>query len=349
MKIAIHKREGSFSDRWISYCDEFEIPYLLVDCYKDDILSVLDKNECDGLMWHWNQNDYKALLFARQLICAIERTNIKVYPDTNTCLHFDDKVAQKYLLEAIDAPLVKSHVFYSKESALRWIKGTSFPKVFKLRGGAGSVNVSLVRNTWTAKRLVRKAFRRGFPPIDKFSRLRERIRLFKLRPNRFNFRGVISGLVRLVVPLELERFSHREKGYIYFQDFVPKNNFDTRLIVIGERCFGVRRYCRKGDFRASGSGFPGYEKELFDPTMVEEAFKISDKLKSQSLAFDFIWDEGRFKLIEISYCFVTGTFYSDCHGYWDKTISWHQESVDPQKFIIEDFISSIDAGAGKQK
>ena len=106
MKIAIHEYAGSFSDRWIKYCDEKKVPYKLVNCYDSDIVSQLE--DCQALMWHWNQNDYKAALFARQLTISLEKKGIKVFPDVNTAWHHDDKVGQKYLLEAIGAPLVKS-------------------------------------------------------------------------------------------------------------------------------------------------------------------------------------------------------------------------------------------------
>ncbi len=141
MKIAIHHRKGSFSDRWIQYCEIHNIVYKLVDCYSNKIIE--DLKGCDGLIWHWNQNDYKAALSARQITKSIESMGLKIFPDTNTSWHFDDKVGQKYLLEAINAPMVESHVFYTKKEAMEWLSSTSFPKVFKLRGGAGSVNVKL--------------------------------------------------------------------------------------------------------------------------------------------------------------------------------------------------------------
>jgi glutathione synthase/RimK-type ligase-like ATP-grasp enzyme len=339
MKIAIHYRKGSFSDRWITYCENKGVSYKLVNCYDSDIITQL--SDCDGLMWHWNQNDYKAILFARQLTLALEKKNIKVFPDVNTAWHFDDKVGQKYLLEAINAPLVPSYVFYSKSDALKWIDVVLFPKVFKLRGGAGSVNVSLANTKNQAKKLVNKAFGKGFSSINKWARLRDRIWHFKSAPNLLNFRGIISGIIRLFIPLELEKFSNKEKGYIYFQDFIPNNKFDTRVIVIGNKCFAVRRYCRKDDFRASGSGIKGYEKDLFDEKMIKEAFDISKKLKSQSIAFDFIWQEDCFKIVEISYCFVVGSFYNDCHGYWDSDLVWYAKEVNPQFFMIEDFVNIL--------
>ena len=79
-------------------------------------------DDCDGLMWHWNQNSYKAALFARQLTFSLEKKGIRVFPDINTALHFNDKVGQDFLLEAIDAPLVKSYAFYSRQEAMEWLE-----------------------------------------------------------------------------------------------------------------------------------------------------------------------------------------------------------------------------------
>jgi hypothetical protein len=52
MKIAIHERKGSFSDRWIEYCKKHEICHRIVNCYDSDIIDQL--KDCDGLMWHWS-------------------------------------------------------------------------------------------------------------------------------------------------------------------------------------------------------------------------------------------------------------------------------------------------------
>ena len=339
MKIAIHNRPGSFSDRWISYCRQNGVNYKLVNCYDSDIVAQLD--DCEGLMWHWSQVDYKDLLFAKQLTISLEKKGIKVFPDVNTSWHFEDKVGQKYLLEAIGAPLVKSYVFYSKQKALDWLETTTFPKVFKLRGGAGSVNVSLARTKKSARMLVNKAFGKGFLSINRFSRLKDRYRVLKRDKNLTAVRGLVSGVGRIFWPTEVERFSHNEKGYIYFQNFIADNEYDTRLVVIGDRCIGVRRYCRKNDFRASGSGIKAYEPELFDKKSIQSAFDIARKLKTQSAALDFVMDGDEPKVVEISYCFLLGSFYDDCPGYWDPELNWHDAPVNPQYFIIEDFLEEV--------
>jgi len=61
MKIAIHHREGSFSSKWIEYCQKRRIDFKLVNCLNSDIIKQLE--ECDGLMWHWSHDDHKSILF----------------------------------------------------------------------------------------------------------------------------------------------------------------------------------------------------------------------------------------------------------------------------------------------
>jgi hypothetical protein len=340
MKIAIHKGTN-FGNRWIKYCEENSIQYKLVSCYDSDI--VLQLNDCDGLMWHWNQEDYKGVLFARQLTLSLEKTGKKVFPNVNTAWHHDDKVGQKYLLECINAPLVKSYVFYSKKEAEVWLNTTSLPKVFKLRGGAGSTNVKLAKTRQQAQSFINKAFGRGFLQINSWDRLKDRFWVLRRDRNIEAIMFLLKGIARLVIPTELERLSQREKGYVYFQDFLPDNDHDTRLVVIGNRCFGVRRYTRKNDFRASGSGIKAYEKELFDLRCIKIAFETTKKLGAQSAAYDFIWDGQIPKIVEISYCFITGSFYDDCPGYWDSNLEWHSKNVNPQYFMIEDFLQEIKA------
>jgi len=339
MKLAIHQEDGSFSDRWISYCQENNILFKVVNCYDSNIIDQL--RDCTALMWHWNQNEYRAMLFAKQLTISLQNTNIRVFPDVNTSWHFDDKLGQKYLFESIKATAVKSYAFYNERDAIKWIETCSFPKVFKLRGGAGSVNVKLINNRLEAKKIINKAFSNGFNPFDKYTRLKDRIFDFKRDRNLKSLKKVFGGFLRLLIKNEIEKFSSKEIGYVYFQDFIKDNSFDTRVIVIGERCFAVRRYVRNNDFRASGSGLIEYRKEFFDERILKMAFEISNKLNSQCAAFDFVLDNNQPKIIEVSYCFLMGKFYDNCNGYWDRDLVWHNKQVNPQYFIIEDFIKTI--------
>lgn len=74
-----------------------------------------------------------------------------------------------------------------------------------------------------------------------------------------------------------------EKGYVYFQDFVPDNDFDTRVTVVGDRAFAYTRNVRPGDFRASGSGDIVHSIDKINRKYVEIAFDITRKVSSQGI------------------------------------------------------------------
>lgn len=336
MKVAIHHRAESFSDRWIAYCEENNVSYKLVDAYSNDIIQQL--NDCDIFMWHYSNYDYRDALFAKQLLYSVRKKGIKVFPDFDTNWHFDDKVGQKYLLEAINAPLIPSYVFYTKKDALEWVEQTNFPKVFKLRGGSGSSNVKLAKNKKEAKKLIAKAFGHGFSQFDRLTHLKYRIGNF--RAGTEGFSAVLKGIARLFIGQEYSNQCPKEKGYVYFQEFIPNNTFDTRVVVInGEYAAAERRFVREGDFRASGSGQYSYEE--IDLEVIKVAFRVAKELSLQSVAFDFVLDERQNPLIvELSYGFgVDGI--SKVPGYWDGELNWHEGRFNPQDWMIEDVLIKI--------
>ncbi len=336
MNVAIHNSQAGFHPRWVRYCQERSIPYKLVDCHANDIIQQL--GDCKALMWHHHQDNPKELLFAKQLLFSLEQAGMRVFPDYNTAWHFDDKLGQKYLLEAVKAPFVPSYVFYDEKEALNWVDGTRFPKVLKLRGGAGSASVRLVNTRSEAKMLIGRAFGRGFTQYDPWSNLSERWRKYRL--GKTNAWDVAKGIVRLAHPPVYSTIKGPDRGYVYFQDFIPGNDFDIRVIVIGDKAFAIKRLVRKNDFRASGSGDIRYEKENFRDELIKLSFAINKKIKSQSLALDYVFDNGEPKAVEISYGF-TPEGYDPCAGYWDKNLNWHEEKFDPYGWMVEDLLKEI--------
>lgn len=77
MKIAIADRKGSFSDYWITYCEENNIPFIRVNPYDSDIINQV--KDCDAFMWHHRNHyrynrliewEYKATYFTMQSLKA---------------------------------------------------------------------------------------------------------------------------------------------------------------------------------------------------------------------------------------------------------------------------------------
>ena len=306
-----------------------------VNCYDNDIVEQV--KDCEALMWHHHQGSPLDLIAAKPILFALEQAGIKVFPNFNTNWHFDDKLGQKYLLEAIGAPLVPTYTFYDKKTALAWTETTDFPKVFKLRGGAGSSNVKLARTKNAAIKLINKSFGSGFSNYDGFANLKERWRKFRL--GKTTGKDVMKGIIRLFVPPPYQKISGREIGYIYFQDFVPGNDHDIRIVVIGDNAFAIKRMVRKNDFRASGSGNILYEKIHFKERVIRLAFEIHENLRSQCTAMDFILDENEPKLIEISYGFDPKG-YERCAGYWDSSLKWYEGSFNPYGWMVDQVLDN---------
>lgn len=322
MKIAIHHRPGSFSDRWIEYCKKNSIDYKIVNAYADDI--VRHVSDCDAFMWHHHHADVRDSLFAKQLLYSLESSGIKCFPDFRTTWHFDDKVGQKYLLEAIHAPMVRSYVFYNQAEALSWAEKTKYPKVFKLRGGAGSNNVLLATDCKESCRYIKKAFGKGFPQVSMANLWADNMR--NLREGRISLSLFLKSLVSFYLkPGSYHKKHNPEKGYVYFQEFIPGNTCDIRVCVIGERAFALKRNVRHGDFRASGSGNIIYDVDQIDERCVKIAFELNQKLRTQCIAIDFVFEEnGNPLIVEISYGFASAA-YDKCEGWWDNKLNWHPE------------------------
>jgi glutathione synthase/RimK-type ligase-like ATP-grasp enzyme len=340
-RIAIHERPGSFSDRWLEACREKGISHAPVNCYEGSIVEQLASY--DALLWHHSHTSIVDSLLAGPLIRCAESMGLVVFPDSPTSWHFNDKIAQKYLLESVGAPLVPTHVFYDRDIAMRWVDKTTYPQVFKLRRGASSYNVLLVRTPAQARKLIDRSFGRGHeaqprPHADLRSKMQAHRR-----------QGDILAAVRRFprtarAMLANRRAWPREKGYVYFQDFVPGNDTDTRVVIIGDRGMGFTRSVRRGDFRASGSRVTSPDPDLIDPRCLKIGFDVSRRIGAQCMAYDFVHDQNRKPLIlEISYGFLTTTLHA-CPGYWDRNLNFREKRIYAEDAILEDVLESVATG-----
>ncbi len=339
MKIAIHNRKGSYSERWVEYCKENNIDYKLVNAYCTDIIEQV--KDCDIFMWHHHQGLYEDLNFAKQLLFSLEQAGKTVFPNFKSGWHFDDKLGQKYLFEALGVPYAKSYAFYSKEKALEWAKNTTYPKIFKLRGGAGSSNVRMVKSFSDCKKYINKAFSSGFKTTDRWSGFKDRIKSYK--NGKGTFIDVVKGFIRLFIKTHNEKMQPIHKGYIYFQEFIENDGFDYRMTVCRDKCVPWVRYCRKNDFRASGGHDNHCDPNLIPKDVLDLSFYISDKLDSQSCAFDFVRekDTGELHLIENSYCYGPDDDEFD-YGYFDRQGNWHSEKFNGIDWMIEEIIKEFE-------
>jgi len=333
MKIGIHHRKGSYSDGWIAYCEEKKIPYKIVNAYGSGIVN--DLADCDIFMWHHHQGNPKDVLFAKQLLFSLEQAGKLVYPDWRTGWHFDDKLGQKYLLESLKLPLVPSYAFFSKKEALEWAAKYEFPAVFKLRGGAGSYNVRLVKTRKEANRIINKAFGRGFRQYDPIVDIKEKTR--KLLNGEVDFKSLLKAFAHIFYPYQTEKSKGRERGYAYFQEFIPGCSYDIRVQMVGGKSYAMIRQVRKNDFRASGGGNIDYNGSKVPFQAIKLSQEVANILKMQTMAIDLLPYKDSFLIAEVSYAFAIDEGELD-FGFFDKNLNWHEGQINPYGWMVEDLM-----------
>lgn len=336
--VAIHHREGSFSERWLQCSPTLGLQPLAVDGLSSSIIDRLAG--CEAFLWHLSQDLEADLKFARSVLLAAEGMGMRTFPNHATCWHFDDKIAQKYLLESIGAPLAPTWAFFSKADALSFLKEAEYPLVFKLRRGAGSLNVQLVESPRRGESLVRQMFARGMRPFPAAERLRRGV-----ASARTGMATDPSFRVRLMRAarrwLGQTVWGERERGYVLLQRLIPGNDHDVRVTVIGDRAFVFFRGVRPNDFRASGSGLISYpRRDQIPRDVIQIACNISQRLGFQSMAYDFVRDQHdkRPLLLEMSFVFSAQAVF-DCPGHCLTDGSWHEGPVWPQDAVLGDLMA----------
>jgi hypothetical protein len=295
-------------------------------------------------MWRWAHTPADKQVAPALLRVIEHELGIPVYPDTRTAWHFDDKLAQLPLLQALGAPMPRTWVFFDRAAALAWSATAPYPVVFKLAVGASSSNVVRVDTARQARHLIERAWGRGiFPgslhPGPGPIAARRRARALAGRAWR-----ALGYVARGEYPPLPSPGWRPERGYAYFQEFVPGNAFDTRIAVVGERAFGYRRLNRPHDFRASGSGAFDPDPGAIDRRCVEIAFAVSRAGGFQSMAYDFLALDGQPVVLELSYGFVDWMVHA-CPGHWTPGGRWVDGPMWPEDAQVDDFLDRLHAAA----
>lgn len=318
----------SSSPIWTKLLTKFGHEVRVVDVYGAAILEQL--KGCQGFMWRHAHLPHMRQVATRLLPVVEHELGLVVYPDQNTCWHYDDKIAQAYLLTAASIPTPRTWVWFEEKSALDWVRTAQFPVVLKLWAGAGSMNVTLVRTREEAADWIVRLFRTGVGSLE-------------------NQQVALSGRVRdsyrILSGKELPHPWELHKNYVLFQEFLAGNEFDTRITVIGDRAFGFRRFNRENDFRASGSGKIDHDPRGIAPEMVRLAFDTCRRLKMQSCAVDGIWHGFEPVVCEVSYTYASWAVY-DCPGHWDSKLNWHEGQVWPEEAQVADFLVKLQGKFG---
>jgi hypothetical protein len=338
--IHVHRRGeiGPFSKKYIQILDFNQISWIQLDINDTDFWEKV--KQCTHFIYHWGGSpDHHQI--GRSIMPVIEKElNVRCFPEQRTTWHHDDKIRQYFLMRAQGFPIIESWIFWEKPQALTWLKNSAgYPLVFKLKSSAGSKDVVLVKNYRHAKKITRRMFGKGIllghVPGN-----------FPLQLKDFKWRNFIDKTLKIIYRFykgyDVNFQWQREKNNVLFQKYLPHNEFDTRITVIGNRAFAFRRFNRQNDFRSSGSGKINHETDKIDPDLIKLALRVSNSMGFQSMAYDFLWDENHQPVFcEISYTYQDLAVFK-CPGYWDKNMNWHEGHNWPQFFHLQDLLQMPD-------
>lgn len=327
----------SYSKKYQEILEDNGIPYIQIDPNSELLTEKI--KECTHILFRHSQGDTDKLIYEIIFNIAHNIFKIKCYPNFETYWPYEDKVKEFYLLKINGFPIIKSYAFWNYNKADEFIKKAHFPFIAKLPKGAGSSNVVIINSINEGRKIIRQVFNRGVKNqgLNSRSNLRSLSRVGIYKHLRELLRSRLINMGLLADKMDYPEWQI-QKDSILFQEYLPNNTFDIRVTVIGNRGFAFRRFVRKNDFRASGSGNLDLNPEKIDTKCLEIAFAISKKLNFNTMAYDFIFDEsGNPWINEISYCFVDKAVWS-CPGYWDESITWHPGQIWPQQCQLEDFL-----------
>jgi hypothetical protein len=209
-------------------------------------------------------------------------------PSYQDSLLYDDKVEQ---LPVLSRWLPKTHVIHNAPGVVVRPK-MDLPFISKTASGSASKNVRIIRTQADADAEWKAAF--GGEGIYCISAGRK----------------------------------SRQRGYLYWQEFIPDNPYDIRVVVNGDHLYGLRRFNRSEDQPfASGSGKLEPIHNLLYKTSVyahrdevdhlrrsfQLAHEISLALGTRWACYDFVrdWKKGVTYVLEVSFSW-TEPAYAQC-------------------------------------
>ncbi len=344
MRVAIHPNMRKMLLSYSSHRDIDILKYNGIDFIILDVNSNSfwqDVKTCDRFIFRWNQYDYPSQI-AKNILPIIEKDlGIKCFPSVNCCWAYDNKIREYYLLTQYGFPTPECWIFYDKLKALKFIQTADYPLIFKLKGGAGARSVLKLKNKHEGEKLVRLMFGRG---------VSNKLNLPGTFRRDIKDRGIVSVLRKRGGEIKnrlkegqayFDRDWQINKNYALFQEFLPDNLYDTRVVTIGNRAFAFQRLNRPKDFRASGSLQASFEPEKIDKQFIQIAFAISQKLGFETMAYDFLYDRNKNPVVvEFSYAFGAdkGSKISLCPGYWDASLNWYPGHWEPEYLQMMDFL-----------
>lgn len=233
----------------------------------------------------------------------------EVVPSFEHLMAHENKGYQALYRDLIGIEHLNGSYHVSKEDLIR-----PFPYVYKTVGGAGGTGVRLISGNLDVASVMLSDFRVSF-----FRAVKNLIRRLHLSKQRYDI------------------YKYRYSAFRQWvqQEYIEELDGDYKVLVFGEKYYPLRRYVRKGGFKASGSGLIA-----FDTPPVEVLYfskKIYESLNCPYVSLDIAMDGNVPKLIEYQGLNFGPKAVKLSKGYWALDSNWsfvEEEPVLEREFAL---------------
>jgi len=332
MQIAIHqsvdRKAQSKAEGWADCLLEKGIDVCWVDLTKPFQMSQVE--HVDGIMWS-SGNAIDRQIVYRNILSIEMCFGTSVFPDHRMLWHGSDKLSQYSLLKTAGAPMPATWIFWDKQEALSWALQANYPKVFKLSSGGRCKDIYLVRSVEQACHIINLMFGMGIYRGGKYSNPSTTLARGWSQLVDASRRGKHAALSIMGSVIKQPAL---ESGYVYFQEYLPENDYKTCVTVSGDKAYSYLRFNGSDGFRSNGEKHD-LAPESVDKRCIELAFELSDHMKLCYMAYDFLMDNGKPSVIEIS------PRFKKYQGYWAKDLTWCNADVSRVQAEVEAFLWHI--------
>lgn len=274
-------------DRYAEICESLGVGFGFIDFDCSEWLDNLARDNATVLLWRAWHVPWDKVNAKRKIYTIDQILGKKIFPSWKMYWHYDDKIAQLYLMKILGLPHPKTYSTHSRREALEMSANLPLPLVWKSADGAMGTNVRLIDSRDELTSLVNSAF--TGPGIETYY------------PGTFHQR------------------------YIYLQEFVPCAH-DYRIIVVdGRVALAYKRV--SDCFRKNVSQGAEISTEGIPCALTEYCVNWANTLEMPWCAFDVVESPNGYQVLEFTSVFgfsATGvyekTFGSRDGGVLEKQI-----------------------------
>ncbi|WP_350657498.1 hypothetical protein [Psychrobacter sp. S1-30-MNA-CIBAN-0213] len=241
--------------------------------YDVEIITINDlmniEFDPDDTVIYTSSDEENIRLYLRDVMHFINK-KCRILPNYNMLLAHENKGFQELFRTELGFGNLRGNYFFDIDDSKLTI-----PKVLKTISGAGGSGEYLAKNKSDISTIKNKYFE--VSSKRKIIKLQRRI---KLKSSEFSI------------------YSYRHKGFSLFveQEFVPNLSNDFKVLVFGDRYYGLKRTVGKNEFRASGSSL--FECVKPPKEVLDFARSVVDKIDNPYVSLDIAQSDDGCYLIE---------------------------------------------------